>query len=1515
MHWNWTLPDQELQKFYDTPGIGDASRMINSLFSLGTILSAEKGTGFSYHVGHHSPCLRVCGTLHQRLQRTTESCWFVHDASYTKTFQRLSAKFQSATRWFRQHLLKSSNPFASIENLPGFMVGGQAPHMSDIEEGEITLVVEDHGNLPDVLRAVYVGPGAMPPERKLLHVGSNQVIDEINPLWELMAYPYFHPQGSINDAWSPHYKSVAGSRLRLLPYLRSVMLYEKNFWKSSRLAHQFILDGFARNEQQLAKVWASPTIQGRIRRYLSRVSASSSTHETDDDSHQQHLKIYLPAIVPGSFKYQQRFYHDALYMASQIGNPHLFITMTANPNWPEVKALLRPGENQSTRLDVINRVFDLKRRELLKIVGGRDVLFHGHRGFKGVVWVVEYQLCGLPHLHMAVTLNSSFSLEDPQTQLRLMDEIISARYPEDNFDLDLVRTFMVHNDPCKSCLRKNKWSGVMECRFHYPKTENDCARIDRRGYPLYRRGPGDLLVVPHNLLTLRRLVCHTNYEWTFNCACIAYLFKYFTKGNDSAGAKISDAVNEIVAFRKARVMTCTESVSRIFNFDANYRKPTVVLCKFALPPKQFVSEENNAISDHAQEDVMAERYLAGEPDDLLQDVMQPNAELDHGNEEIHQDFVAEEGQALDGYAYNGHLDYYLSRPSSLGDDLKFHEFYEIFYRIPAGYSKYTCVVGCEIDINGDFWKRRSDVKKALARVPWVTPHAGELYYLRKLIMHRPARSWAELLDGCATFRESAQKANLTDYDGEVVHVMQEANAMLMTPEEMRQLFVMLMLHSGHSPDVFGTAWNTAAVRNALTQDFFPSEARLEAWSDEQQIADMLSLAELQFFFQLNSSREVHFSDYGLPEPPSTINEVQYIVDHIGVHHPSLVRIIAHLGMVIDAPDVAQARPFSRVRCPDERNFDREIRRHLDVMPVLSDLELDELLGSLFEEQRVILDLFTARLSLPVRRRYEPSQSNLLNHLFFVDAPGGSGKTYLARVLAAAVRKYNKIALVCATTGVASLQFTEGRTAHNLFCVKPVEDKQVLQGPTIDSELLKILTGPTKTRSYSSRVRLLLECSVFIWDEFPMSNRMFIEAIDRLLRVVCDKPHVSFGGKVFVCLGDFRQVSPVVDEFVNRVKVTEESANTFETTAFVSSVKSSALWQEFLSVSLSINVRQASDPVYHSKIMKIGNGYPSSSTSLVKVRDLGVQVFYDVQESLSWLYDVNIDGRDAYHPVKASQRGFVTPYNLTVRSVNNKVSDFFMNHSQVAEHCEHLRSVDTVELEDPLLPPRLEPEDPVAESEHDMLNQMDIVEERLQADQANRNADMRMELSEGDAVAFDLSVLNEVALKKDEITEEFLNSLEFSGTPSHRLTVWPGAVVMVMRNLDYHNGIMNGTRLVVESVSRSRKIIVLKKPEDFGNPEGQRFYIPRLKFVCKIRGYDARITRKQFPLRLCYAYTIHKAQSATLERAVVDLRAMAFDHGMIYVALSRVRSVADIRLLLNYGQEEIVNIVYQMLVQG
>ncbi len=53
--------------------------------------------------------------------------------------------------------------------------------------------------------------------------------------------------------------------------------------------------------------------------------------------------VVLPASFAGSLRHMNQFYQDSMAFVRKFGKPNLFITMTCNPNWPEILHELRRG--------------------------------------------------------------------------------------------------------------------------------------------------------------------------------------------------------------------------------------------------------------------------------------------------------------------------------------------------------------------------------------------------------------------------------------------------------------------------------------------------------------------------------------------------------------------------------------------------------------------------------------------------------------------------------------------------------------------------------------------------------------------------------------------------------------------------------------------------------------------------------------------------------------------------------------------------------------------------------------------------------------------------------------------------------------------------------------------------------------------------------------------------------------------------------------------------------------------
>jgi ATP-dependent DNA helicase PIF1 len=96
----------------------------------------------------------------------------------------------------------------------------------------------------------------------------------------------------------------------------------------------------------------------------------------------------------------------------------------------------------------------------------------------------------------------------------------------------------------------------------------------------------------------------------------------------------------------------------------------------------------------------------------------------------------------------------------------------------------------------------------------------------------------------------------------------------------------------------------------------------------------------------------------------------------------------------------------------------------------------------------------------------------------------------------------------------------------------------------------------------------------------------------------------------------------------------------------------------------------------------------------------------------------------------------------------------------------------------------------------------------------------------------------------------------------------------------------------------------------GDFDGQLRVIPRIKLSVTDGSLGIPLSRKQFPVRLCFAMTINKSQGQSFHTVSLDLRTPVFTHGQLYVGVSRTSSVKGLSILLpENSRSKTLNITY------
>ena len=240
--------------------------------------------------------------------------------------------------------------------------------------------------------------------------------------------------------------------------------------------------------------------------------------------------------------------------------------------------------------------------------------------------------------------------------------------------------------------------------------------------------------------------------------------------------------------------------------------------------------------------------------------------------------------------------------------------------------------------------------------------------------------------------------------------------------------------------------------------------------------------------------------------------------------------------------------------------------------------------------------------------------------FFIDGPGGTGKTFLYTALINALRGNKKRVLAVAWTGIAAILLPNGVTCHTAFRF-PLDIRE-------DSTCH--MSKPEK--------KLLLNTDVIIWDEAPMAPRYALEIVDRVLRDITKKDNIPFGGKVLILGGDFRQVLPVI-KGATRLQITRKC------------LKSSHLWPLFRHHQLTINMRADTNEIAFAQwLLQLGDNtlpLPDHRTSPNSIIIPSQCICLDV------VVDIFEDDFDADN-ITIHNRVILSPFNEEVRLINERI---------------------------------------------------------------------------------------------------------------------------------------------------------------------------------------------------------------------------------------------------------------------
>ena len=402
------------------------------------------------------------------------------------------------------------------------------------------------------------------------------------PLHYVLLFPFGEP------GWYYNYRVPnTPRRITLLQYTAYRIHPRQNEFSTilhgCRLFQTYLVDMFACIDQERLHFIHSQQKKLRVT-LLNGVEDAYTINDNQVDLTQLGQRIILPSSYLGGPRDMHQRYLDGMALARHFKKIDIFLTMTANPNWPEIKRELLPQQTVIDRPDLVSRVFQLKRKAIMKAI-----LKHAIFGpCLGHVYAIEFQKRGLPHMHLLLFLKEDYKLLTPD----VVDTIITAHWPDPQTHPQLfeaVKKFMVHGpcgllNPHAPCMKDGK------CMHDYPKAFQPYTTMDHDGYPHYAR-PDDgrcyevrgfmvdnRWIIPFNGFCLLWLQCHINVECAICFGSMKYINKYIDKGGDCGTLTLHDDKDEVKQYLDGRYFSASEAAWRIFQFNLHGEFINTYMC-------------------------------------------------------------------------------------------------------------------------------------------------------------------------------------------------------------------------------------------------------------------------------------------------------------------------------------------------------------------------------------------------------------------------------------------------------------------------------------------------------------------------------------------------------------------------------------------------------------------------------------------------------------------------------------------------------------------------------------------------------------------------------------------------------------------------------------------------------------------------------------------------------------------------------------------------------------------------